>query len=152
MPSSRMGASPGEGEGDGSGSPRVGGDGGGSGGVDSSNHDDGEEAAIAAARMNGDVVPSLPITQSAEEEEAAIQMAMAISLSEAEARRAELSPMAASIDDMRSEAAVGSRPDPPGSDYQYGNKKANGSSSLRYRGKSSKSTEDDRKPSARNLC
>ena len=129
-----------------------GGDGDDAGG-DNSNHDDGVEAAIAAARMNGDVVPSLPTTQSEEEEEAAIQMAMAISLSEAEAQRAELSPMAASIDDMRREAAV-ARPDPPESDYQYGNgrNKGNGPSSLRYRGKSSKSANDDRKPSARNLC
>lgn len=122
-------------------------------GDDNSNRDDGVEAAIAAARMNGDVVPSLPITQSEEEEAAAIQMAMAISLSEAEAQRAELSPMAASIDDVRREAAV-ARPDAPEeSDYQYGNRnKGNGSSSLRYRGKPSKPTDDDRKPSARNLC
>ena len=126
-----------------------GGDGDDTGG-DNSNQDDGVEAAIAAARMNGDVVPSLPITQSEEEEEAAIQMA--ISLSEAEAQRAELSPMAASIDDMRREAAV-ARPEPPENDNQYGNRnKGHGSSSLRYRGKGSKSTDDDRKPSARNLC
>lgn len=128
-----------------------GGDGDDTGG-DSRNQDDGVEAAIAAARMNGDVVPSLPITQSEEEEEAAIQMAMAISLSEAEAQRAELSPMAVSIDDMRREAAV-ARPEPPENDYQYSNSnEGNGSSSLRYRGKSSKPTDDDRKPSARNLC
>lgn len=126
--------------------------GGDGGGGDTSSHDDGEEAAISAARMNGDVVPTLPITQSEEEEEAAIQMAMAISLSEAEAQRAELSPMAASIDAMHREATV-ARPDPPENDYQYGsNRKGKSSSSLRYRGKSSKSTDDDRKPSARNLC
>ena len=128
-----------------------GGDGDDAGG-DSSNQDDGVEAAIAAARMNGDVVPSLPITQSEEEEEAAIHMAMAISLSEAEAQRAELSPMAASIDDMRRDGAM-AQPEPPENDYQYGDRnKGNGSSSLRYRGKSSKPTDDDRKPSARNLC
>ena len=147
------------------------GSGGGSGGII---EDDEEEAAIAAAMRNSEIGGPLKATPSEEEEEeAAIAMAMAISLSEAEAQKAELSPVAASVDEMRraGAAAAGSssRPDPPEREHQYGHGghrngststrnspsllSAARSSSLRYRGKSSSAAvDDDRKPSARNLC
>lgn len=141
------------------------GSGGGSGGII---EDDEEEAAIAAVMRNSEIGGPLKATPS-EEEEAAI--AMAISLSEAEAQKAELSPVAASVDEMRRAAADSSSlPDPPEREHQYGHgghRNGSGSksssllgaarsSSLRYRGKPGKSSsaavDDDRKPSARNLC
>ena len=89
----------------------------------------------------------------------------------AEAQKAELSPVAASVDEMRRAAAGSSSlPDPPEREHQHGHGgHRNGStsksrsllgaarsSSLRYRGKpgnsSSAAVDDDRKPSARNLC
>ena len=146
------------------------GSGSGSGGII---EDDEEEAAIAAAMRNSEIGGPLKATPSEEEEEeAAIAIAMAISLSEAEAQKAELSPVAASVDEMRRAAAGSSRPDPLEREHQYGHGghrngststskspsllSAARSSSLRYRGKSGKSSsaavDDDRKPSARNLC
>ena len=108
--------------------------------------EDDEEEAIAAAMRNSEIDGALKATPSEEEEEAAIAMAMAISLSEAEAQKAELSPVAASVDEMRRTAAAAT-PSLLG---------AARSSSLRYRGKSKSSSaaavDDDRKPSARNLC